>query len=138
MINKLLVFKFTNKIFYTILIGFVHIGNDQNLYVNLNFFLASYIPLLLILEHKFSAFKNPQTCKEKLIQNQNREEGKCRPISLQISIWHDKNSNQLPYVCTSCQSTYLSNVSLPTYLVPYCLHVPLIFILRLVSSLNNL
>jgi len=41
MINKLLIFKFTNNIFYTIFIGSVHIGTYQNLYVNLNFFLAS-------------------------------------------------------------------------------------------------
>ncbi len=65
MINKLLVFKFTNNIFYTILIGSIHMGIDQNLYVNLNFFLASYIPLLFILSHKFSVFKTLKLAKKK-------------------------------------------------------------------------
>jgi hypothetical protein len=65
MINKLLGFKFTNNIFYTILIGFVHIGTDQNLYVNLNFILACYIPLLVILPHKFNAFKILKLAKKK-------------------------------------------------------------------------
>jgi hypothetical protein len=65
MINKLLVFKFTNNIFYTIFIGSAHIGTYQNLYVNLNFFLDSYIPLLLILPHKFSAFKTLKLAKKK-------------------------------------------------------------------------
>ncbi len=86
MINKLLVFKFTNNIFYIILIGFVHIGTDQNLYVNLNFFLTSCIPLLLILPHKFSAFKTLKLAPNKMIQNQNREKGKCCPISLKFRI----------------------------------------------------
>jgi hypothetical protein len=88
------------------LIGSVHIGTDQNLYVNLNFFLASYIPLLLILPHKFSAFKTLNLAKKKGNETKIGRKGNVAPfgiIRIQINFHMSAPVVNLPtYPISAC------------------------------------
>ncbi len=93
------------------------------------------LPILLSFLHstftKFSTqiqwYQNLQTCKEKMIQNQNREEWNVAPFPSKIPFKITKIQKQLPYVpiWTNCQSTYLSSSTLPICLIPSGPPIPL-------------
>jgi len=105
MIYKLLIFKSTNDIFTTILIGLLHVSINE-------IFLCKSLILFNFLHPTSIYFATHKPMQRKVKHG----ERKCYPISLQNFIWNNNNSKkQLPHVqiSTGSQIVYMFNPILP-------------------------